>query len=580
MSLPTIESNLGSELPPVPSPRTRLLRPLTRWARATAKDLILMGSQPRTDLVAGLTVAIVALPLALGFGVASGMGAAAGLATAIVAGALAAIFGGSNIQVSGPTGAMTVILVPIVHQFGPEGLLTVGLMAGVLLLGLAVIRAGRFVRYVPKPVEVGFTAGIAFVIFCQQMPTAFGQQTPGAANAAQAAWEAVWRFAANPHWPSLLLAASVATVTAVGGFLAPRVPFSLIAVTGAALATFALDLDVARIGALPATLPSPSLAFLDLSAIPALVGAAATVAAIGALESLLSATMADASAGSGTRHDPDRELFGQGIANLAAPLFGGVPATAAIARTAVNVQAGGRTRLSALTHAAVLALIMLAAAPLVSSIPVAALAGVLIGTTAHMVKSHELKAASSSWSDVAVLLITALATVALDLVAAVGLGLAVACVSAVIRYASTARLRRLPLVHDGPDALDLHRHVTAFQVEGPLIFAGADPLLRELVAVDSSRIIILRLQRVLAMDSTGACALREIDRALDRRGVALYLCDIDPKHTRTLDAAGALTRLRTSGSLFATADDAVDAARTSLQKDGTLPSTLTLSPAS
>ncbi|MBV6696855.1 hypothetical protein KV557_06905 [Kitasatospora aureofaciens] len=313
-----------------------------------------MGRSPRKDLPAGLTVAIVALPLALGFGVASGAGAEAGLATAVVAGALAALFGGSNLQVSGPTGAMTVVLVPIVHQYGTSGVLTVGLIAGGLLIALALGGAGRFMAYVPAPVVEGFTLGIAGVIGLQQVPAALGVKPGGAENVVVAAGQAGAGFARHPHPAALALALGVAAVMPAGARRRPGIPFSLLAVAAATLVAGLADLDVATIGHLPAGLPLPSLGFLDLGAVPHLLTAALAVAALAALESLMSATAADAMSVS-ERHDSDRELFGQGVANLVAPLFGGVAATGAIARTAVNVRSGAASRLAALVHAAVLA---------------------------------------------------------------------------------------------------------------------------------------------------------------------------------------------------------------------------------
>ncbi|WP_240508282.1 SulP family inorganic anion transporter, partial [Streptomyces ossamyceticus] len=335
-----------------------------------------MGRSPRRDLLAGLTVAIVALPLALGFGVSSGLGAEAGLATAVVAGALAALFGGSDLQVSGPTGAMTVVLVPIVGEYGTTGVLTVGLMAGVMLMSLAALRAGTCMRYVPAPVVEGFTLGIACVIGLQQVPQALGVPAPDGDRVLVVAWRAVAEFAGHPNWTAVGLAVSVAVIMLGGARLWPTVPFSLVAVVAATVVAQVADLDAAPIGDLPSGLPAPSLGFLDPGALGTLLAPAVAVAALAALESLLSASVADGMT-VGQKHDPDRELFGQGLANIAAPLFGGVPATGAIARTAVNVRTGAGSRLAALTHAAILAVIVFAAAPLVSKIPLAALAGVL-----------------------------------------------------------------------------------------------------------------------------------------------------------------------------------------------------------
>lgn len=408
---------------------TLLTRSLDRvWSLLPARaDFAVMGRNPRRDLLAGLTVAIVALPLALGFGVSSGLGAEAGLATAVVAGALAALFGGSNLQVSGPTGAMTVVLVPIVAQYGPGGVLTVGLMAGVLLMALALLRAGRYMRYIPAPVVEGFTLGIACVIGLQQVPNALGVAKPEGDKVLVVTWRAVEEFVRTPNWTAVALALAVAAVMLLGARWRPTIPFSIVGVVAATLAAQLFHLGAAApIGDLPSGLPAPSLAFLDLSALGPLLAPAVAVAALAALESLLSATVADGMT-VGQKHDPDKELFGQGIANLAAPLFGGVPATAAIARTAANVRTGAGSRLAALTHAAVLAVIIFAAAPLVSKIPLAALAGVLLATAIRMVEVGALRAmARATRSDAIVLVLTAVATLALDLVYAVIIGLVVA----------------------------------------------------------------------------------------------------------------------------------------------------------
>ncbi|WP_240553893.1 SulP family inorganic anion transporter [Streptomyces niveiscabiei] len=376
-------------------------------------DLEQIRRDPRRDLLAGLTVAVVALPLALGFGVSSGLGAEAGLATAVVAGTLAAVFGGSNLQVSGPTGAMTVVLVPIVGAYGPGGVLTVGLMAGVMLVVLAGLRAGRYMRYIPAPVVEGFTLGIACVIGLQQIPNALGVPKPDGDRVLVVAWRAAEEFAKAPNWTALGLAAAVAALMLAGARWRPTVPFSLLAVAAATAVAQLAHLDAAKpIGDLPAGLPAPSLAFLDPGALGTLLAPAVAVAALAALESLLSASVADGMT-VGQQHDPDRELFGQGLANIAAPLFGGVPATGAIARTAVNVRTGAASRLAALTHAAVLALIVFAAAPLVSKIPLAALAGVLLATAIRMVEVGSLKAmARATRSDAAILVLTAAATLA------------------------------------------------------------------------------------------------------------------------------------------------------------------------
>ncbi|PWG09921.1 sodium-independent anion transporter [Streptomyces sp. V2] len=534
-------------------------------------DLEQIRRDPRRDLLAGLTVAVVALPLALGFGVSSGLGAEAGLATAVVAGTLAAVFGGSNLQVSGPTGAMTVVLVPIVGEYGPGGVLTVGLMAGVMLVVLAGLRAGRYMRYIPAPVVEGFTLGIACVIGLQQIPNALGVPKPDGDRVLVVAWRAAEEFAKSPNWTALGLAVSVAALMLAGARWRPTVPFSLLAVAAATAVAQLAHLDAAKpIGDLPAGLPAPSLAFLDPGALGTLLAPAVAVAALAALESLLSASVADGMT-VGQQHDPDRELFGQGLANIAAPLFGGVPATGAIARTAVNVRTGAASRLAALTHAAVLALIVFAAAPLVSKIPLAALAGVLLATAIRMVEVGSLKAmARATRSDAAILVLTAAATLALDLVYAVVIGLAVAGALALRAVALQARLDEVPLDrgdHTAEEHALLAEHIVAYRIDGPLFFAAAHRFLLELTEVADVRVVILRMSRVTTMDATGALVLKDAVDKLRRRGIAVHTSGVRPGQRQILASVDALDPAHD----HPTTPEAIHAARTHLVRTGVLP---------
>ncbi|PSJ26621.1 sodium-independent anion transporter [Streptosporangium nondiastaticum] len=540
-------------------------------------DLMAARRDPKRDLLAGLTVAIVALPLALGFGVSSGLGAEAGLATAVVAGALAAVFGGSNLQVSGPTGAMTVVLVPIVAQHGPGGVLTVGLIAGVMLIGLALARAGRYMQYVPAPVVEGFTLGIAGVIGLQQVPNALGVPKPDGDQVLVVSWRAVASFAEAPNWTAVALAAAVAAVMLLGARWRPAIPFSILAVIGATVVAQVFRLDSARpIGDLPAGLPAPSLSFLDPGALGSLLAPAVAVAALAALESLLSASVADGMT-VGQKHDPDRELFGQGLANIAAPLFGGVPATGAIARTAVNVRTGAGSRLASLVHAAVLAVIVFAAAPLVSRIPLAALAGVLIATAIRMVEVGSLRAmARATRSDAIVLVLTAAATLALDLVYAVLIGLAVAGALALRAIAKQARLHQVPIAADvsGDHSAEEHallaEHIVAYRIDGPLFFAAAHRFLLELAEVADVRVVILRMSRVSTIDATGALVLKDAVTKLHRRGITVLASGVRPGQRQVLDSVGALELLRHEGRDFATTPEAIAAARAHLHGAGLL----------
>lgn len=541
-------------------------------------DFAVMARNPRRDLLAGLTVAIVALPLALGFGVSSGLGAEAGLTTAVVAGTLAALFGGSNLQVSGPTGAMTVVLVPIVSRYGPGGVLTVGLMAGVLLIVLALLKAGRYMRYIPAPVVEGFTLGIACVIGLQQIPNALGVATPEGDKVLVVTWRAIGEFVKAPNWTATVLALAVAAVMLLGARWRPRLPFSIVAVIAATLAAQLFHLDAAQpIGDLPSGLSAPSLAFLDLSAVGSLLAPAVAVAALAALESLLSATVADGMT-VGQQHDPDKELFGQGIANLAAPLFGGVPATAAIARTAVNVRTGAGSRLAAITHAAVLAVIVFAAAPLVSKIPLAALAGVLLATAIRMVELGALRAmARATRSDATVLVLTAVATLALDLVYAVVIGLVVAGALTLRAVADQARMDQvdftadLPGEHSEEEQALLAEHIVAYRIDGPLFFAGAHRFLLELSEVADVRVVILRMSRITTMDATGALVLKDAVEKLNRRGIAVLASGIRPAQRRALQSVGALDLLQLEGREYTTTREAIAGARSHLHRAGLLP---------
>ncbi|MDQ1647270.1 MAG: sulfate permease, SulP family [Cryptosporangiaceae bacterium] len=528
-------------------------------------DWIAVRRSPRRDLLAGLTVAVVALPLALAFGVTSGLGAQAGLITAVVAGFVAAVFGGSNLQVSGPTGAMTVVLVPVVHRFGATGVLMAGFIAGLVLVTLAAARMGRFVHYLPVPVIEGFTVGIAAVIALQQVPVALGISGAQGDRVWAVAADAVRRFATRPHLAPIAVAIGVAVLMLAGARWRPGLPFSLIGVTAATVLAETTSLSLPRIGALPGGLPAPSLAFADLAAAGALLPSALAVAALAALESLLSATVADGMS-VGERHDPDRELFGQGMANLVVPLFGGIPATAAIARTAVNVRAGASSKLSAATHAVVLAAIVLAAAPLVSRIPLAALAGVLLATTVRMVEAGSLWAlARSTRGDALVLVLTFAVTVAFDLVAAVAVGIAVAVVLALRAVARSAYVEQVPLEpgdHSAEEHQLLAEHIVAYRLDGPLFFAAAHSFLLELSEIADVRVVILRMSRVSTMDATGAHVLGDAITRLQRRGIVVLLSGVAPGHDQILATLGVAARLRAQGLVFPDTPSAIRYART------------------
>lgn len=537
----------------------------------------------RSDVVAGITVGVVALPLALAFGITTGLGADAGLMTAIVAGLVAAVFGGSGVQVSGPTGAMTVVLVPIVDRYGVDAVFVVGLMAGVLIVASGVARLGRYLAYVPWPVIEGFTVGIAVIIFLQQVPNALGVDKPEGENTAVVAARALGSALDGGSAAALGLVALVVVVMVVTPRLHRSLPASLLAVAAATAVAEVAGLDVARIGALPDGLPAPALPGFDLGEMSGLVSAAFAVAVLGALESLLSAKVADGMSDA-PRHDPDRELFGQGLANLVSPLFGGMPATGAIARTAVNVRAGARTRVSGIVHALVLVLVVYLAGPVVARIPLAALAGVLMVTAVRMVEVHNVRAVlRSTRPDAVVLVLTAVATVAFDLIVAVEIGIAAAAVlalRAVARSATavpeevtalppnlarpavrTAQTEDEDRVDPDAEARLLAERIVVYRLDGALFFGAAQRFLTELTAVSDVAVVILRLPRLQVLDATGAQALGEIVAELEGRGITVLLKGPRPEHLDVLRAVGALDRLADERHLFDDLDQAVAHAR-------------------
>ena len=544
-------------------------------------DLEAFRRQPRRDIVAGLTVAVVALPLALAFGITSGLGAGAGLTTAIVAGVLAAAFGGSAVQISGPTGAMTVVLLPIVAELGGPGVLAVGLLAGGILVGLAWVRAGRLMQYVPLPVVEGFTAGIAVIIALQQVPAILGVPGEGEGVLGTAA-AAVGGWLAAPDLSAPVIAFAVGAAMLAVARLRPGTPISLLAVAAATGLVAIAALPVDTIGGIPAGLPTPSLPGIDVGRLPRLVLPAVAVAALAALESLMSATVADGMR-VGERHDPDRELFGQGVANLVTPLFGGIPATAAIARTAVNVRAGAGSRLAAITQSAALLVVVLVAGPLVGAIPLAALGGVLVATAIQMVEVSSLAVLlRSTRGDAAVLLTTAVATIALDLVTAVILGLIVAGAFALQAMARSGRLDETPLDH-ADHSVEEQRlfddHIVAYRLEGSLFFGAAHAFLLELAELSEVRVVVLRMSRLATLDATGASVLADTIKRLEGRGITVLISGPRPEHARVLSRLGVFGELATERHAFATTPEAIAHARVHAARLGHVVGGVPLSPA-
>lgn len=521
----------------------------------------------RRDLLAGLTVGIVALPLALGFGISSGAGAEAGLITAIVAGVVAAVFGGSHVQVSGPTGAMVVVLAPIVASHGLGAVALVSLMAGVVVLAAGVLRLGRAVSVIPWPVIEGFTLGIAVIIFLQQIPALTGPAP--AASHGNAVLGAVTALV-SADLGYLLWAAGAVVFIAACMLLLPRlhpaIPGSLVGIVAVTLLALVLPSPLATIGVLPHSLPAPALPSLDLTTLSSLVLPALTVAALAAIESLLSARVAASLADTGA-YDPDRELVGQGLASVAAGLFGGMPATGAIARTAVNVRSGAATRLASIAHAVVLLLVVLVVAGPVGSIPLAALSGVLMVTATRMV--HLATARSilrSTRADAAAFIITAIVTVSVDLVFAVVIGMVVAGVFAIRSLSRATGVHREEIIGE-PEPGD--ERIAIVRFDGPLFFATADRVLDTVTGLGGVSVVILRMSQLELVDATGAHVLSEIVQRLEARGGTVLIKGVREGHTELFRTVGVLDALRDHRHLFDDLPTAIAHARSHIAREAT-----------
>lgn len=528
-----------------------------------------LRSSWKTDLLAGITVGIVALPLALAFGVSSGVGAEAGLVTAVVAGLVAAVMGGSHVQVSGPTGAMVVVLAPVVAVHGAGSIALVSLLAGLLVAILGISGLGRAVAFIPWPVVEGFTLGIAAIIFLQQVPMATGTEGIPGHNTLLAAVEAASRATLPTVVQTLGIVAVVAAVMLLLPKLNKALPASLVAVLLATVAAELLQLDVPRIGELPHSLSAPSVPALDPAALGGLLMPAVSIAMLAAIESLLSARVAAGLVGPDGRpsgaYSPDRELMGQGLASVAAGLFGGMPATGAIARTAVNVRSGARTRLSAIVHALVLLAIIYLAAGLVGKIPLAVLAGILMVTAIRMVSLHTVSAVlRSTRADAFVFVLTALITVAFDLIVAIEIGLVAAALFTLRKFASLSGVKREEI----PGArVQGDEHIAIFRLDGAMFFGAAERVLQEISQVRDIQVAIIRLSQVRMLDATGAHTLVEVISALELRGVTVLLKGVQPQHLELVTNVGVIRSLRHHKHLFTSLPEAVEHARSHVRRN-------------
>ena len=509
------------------------------------------------NLVSGVIVGVVALPLAMAFAIASGVKPEQGIYTAIIGGLLVSLFGGSRLQIAGPTGAFIVILAGVTAKHGVDGLQIATMMAGAMLLLLGMARLGAIIKFIPDPVIVGFTAGIGVIIWVGQWKDFFGLPRISGEHFHEKFWHLLQALP-DLHMATTLLAVLslflVITASRIPGLKRVPGPLVAMAVATAIQSTFHFE-GVATIGSafggIPQGLPALGLPEITLSRVIDLIGPAFTIAMLGAIESLLSAMVADGMAG--TKHDSNQELIGQGVANLVTPLFGGFAATGAIARTATNIRNGGTSPLAGITHAVTLVLIILFLAPLASNIPLCALAAILFVVAYNMseLKHFKRMVQRAPHADVAILLITFSLTVFSDLVIAVNIGVILAMLHFMRRMASSVEVQQV-VEHELEEELRANGHARLppgtliYTIEGPLFFGAAETFERVLAQTHTDpRLLIIRLKRVPFMDITGLQVLEEVIQQLHKRNIVVKLCEANTKVLNKLDRVGILQEIGT-----------------------------------
>ena len=499
----------------------------------------------RADTIAGMTVAIVALPLAMALGIASGASPDKGLVTAVVAGFLISAMGGSRVQVGGPTGAFVVVIFNVIAQHGYDGLLIATFLAGFILIAAGVLRFGQMIKFIPHPVVTGFTAGIAVIIASSQVKDFLGLSIAEVPAEFVPKWQAYWSAMASTSWATLGVGAGSLAIIILLRKFAPKLPAFLIAVLISSIAVVVLKLPVDTIGSrfpdIPAGLPMPSLPEISLAKINAVLPSAFTIAFLAGIEALLSAVVADGMIG--TRHRSNQELIGQGVANLGSALFGGLPATGAIARTATNIRSGAQTPVAGILHAVFLLLFVLFATDLMAFVPMAALAAVLFMVAWGMSEYERFLALlRMPNSDRAVLLLTFGLTVLVDLTVAIGVGVTLASLLFMARMAESVEIdgsRRQDIDRDSEDLEQrdaLPDGVEVFRITGPFFFGVAGELLNTLRRVGQSpKVIILRMRLVPLLDASGLQALEEFITQAEISGAKVILSGVQSQPRSMLD---------------------------------------------
>lgn len=510
-----------------------------------------------TDLMAGITVGIVALPLAIAFGIASGVSPEKGIITAIVAGFIISFLGGSKVQIGGPTGAFIVIIYGIIQEYGIDGLMVATMMAGVLLILLGIFKLGTVIKFIPYPIIIGFTSGIAVTIFTTQIADIFGLDFKGEKVPGDfiGKWILYFHHFDTVNWWNVIVSVVSVVIIAITPKFSKKVPGSLVAIILVTVGVYCLKLYggitcIDTIGdrfSIKAQLPEAAVPALDWEAIKNLFPVAITIAVLGAIESLLSAAVADGVIGD--RHDSNTELIAQGIANFVSPIFGGIPATGAIARTMTNINNGGKSPVAGIVHAVVLLLILLFLMPLAQYIPMACLAGVLVIVSYNMSGWRVFKGLlKNPKSDVAVLLITFFLTVIFDLTVAIEVGLVIACVLFMKRVMETTKISVITDEIDPNNESDLEVHeehlmipqgVEVYEINGPYFF-GIATKFEEIMSRlgDRPKIRIIRMRKVPFIDSTGIHNLTTLCEMSQKENIHIILSGVNEKVHKVLEKSG------------------------------------------
>lgn len=505
--------------------------------------------QLRKDVIAGVIVGIVALPLAIAFAIASGVSPDKGLITAIVAGLLVSVLGGSRVQIGGPTGAFIVIVYAIVQEFGVDGLIIATFMAGIILIGMGLARLGNLMKFIPHPLIVGFTSGIAVIIFSSQIKDFFGFPIDSVPADFIEKWKLYALHFGHINWVAVIIALGTIVISLNFHKISSKIPGSIVAIVLSTVLVLFFEMPVETIessfGEIPNKLSMPTIPQVDFATIQKLIQPAFAIALLGGIESLLSAVVSDGMIGG--RHRSNAELVGQGVANCFSSMFGGIPATGAIARTATNVKNGGRTPVAGIVHAVVLLIIMLALAPLAKLIPMACLAGILIVVAYHMSEWRQfVSLLKGNKSDVMILLVTFFLTVVFDLIIAIEVGVVLSSFVLMKRVSDTTTVSRLGnLSQDQDEHVEvlfedeipvLPKGVIMYEIHGALFFGAAQAFQDTISRLsDRPRVLILRMRHVLFIDATGMYRLREMITKFNRLNTKVILSGVNKEVMEDLE---------------------------------------------